>query len=151
MDKKSALGDKLTGCGFRITAGRSAIIEILSSVDKHLSAEDIFLLLHENHPGIGLTTVYRTLELLVQNGIVEKFEFGQERARYELTEKYGEKRHHHHLICRKCQSITDYSDFQNDELLYIRKAEKGISKKYDFSIDSHVISFYGVCDRCRGS
>ncbi len=142
-------GQKLSGCGFRLTAGREAIIDVLSCVDKHMSAEDIFIALHGEHPGIGLTTVYRTLELLVQTGIVAKFDFGHGRAKYELTEEYGKKSHHHHMICRNCQIIIDYSDFLDDELAYIKKTEKGLSKKYGFDIENHIITFYGLCDRCR--
>jgi Fur family ferric uptake transcriptional regulator len=142
-------GQKLSGCGFRLTVGREAIIDVLARLDKHLSAEDIFLELHSDHPGIGLTTIYRTLELLVQTGIVAKFEFGHGRAKYELSEEYGKKTHHHHLICKNCQTIIDYSDFLEDELSYIQKTEKGLSKKYHFNIDSHVITFYGLCGACR--
>jgi Fur family ferric uptake transcriptional regulator len=142
-------GQKLSGCGFRLTVGREAIIDVLSRVNKHVSAEDIFLALRSELPGIGLTTVYRTLELLVQTGIVAKFDFGHGRARYELTEEFGEKTHHHHLICKNCQIIIDYSDFLDDEFSYIKKTEKGLSKKYNFDIESHIITFYGLCDRCR--
>jgi Fur family ferric uptake transcriptional regulator len=142
-------GQKLSGCGFRLTVGREAIIDVLARVDKHVSAEDIFLALRTDHPGIGLTTVYRTLELLVETGIVAKFDFGHGRAKYELTEEFGRKKHHHHLICKRCQTIIDYSDFMEDELSYLRKTEKGLAKKYDFDIDSHVINFYGLCGACR--
>lgn len=142
-------GQKLAGCGFRLTEGREAIIEILSNTDKHLSAEDIYMSLHPEHPGIGLTTIYRTLELLQQTGIVSKFEFGHGRAKFELTEEYGNKKHHHHLICRNCRTIIDYSDFLEDELLYIKKTEAALSEEYNFHIDNHVINFYGLCENCR--
>jgi len=132
-----------------MTAGREAIIDILSDTEAHMSAEDIFLALRDIHPGIGLTTVYRTLELLEQTGIVAKFEFGHGRAKYELTEEYGKKNHHHHLICRQCGTVVDYSDFMEDELTYIEKTEKGLTKKYNFVIDNHVINFYGLCAQCR--
>jgi Fur family ferric uptake transcriptional regulator len=142
-------GQKLSGCGYRLTAGREAIIDVLSRSDKHVSAEDIFLELRSTHPGIGLTTIYRTLELLVQTGIVARFEFGQGRAKYELTEEYGTKKHHHHLICKGCHTIIDYSDFLEDELSYIEKTEKGLARKYGYTIDNHVINFYGLCKTCR--
>ncbi|RPJ08881.1 MAG: transcriptional repressor [Spirochaetaceae bacterium] len=141
-------GQKLTGCGFRLTTGREAIIDILSKSDKHLSAEDIFMAIRAEYPGIGLTTIYRTLELLEQTGILAKFDFGHGRAKFELTEEYGNKKHHHHLICKKCGTIVDYSDFLDDELAYIKKTEAGLAKKYKFDIHSHVISFFGLCEKC---
>lgn len=142
-------GQKLEGCGFRLTSGREAIIDILSNSAEHMSAEDIFMALREANPGIGLTTVYRTLELLEQTGIVSKFDFGHGRAKYELTEEYGKKKHHHHLVCRNCGTIIDYSDFLEDELAYISKTEKGLQKKYGFTIENHLISFTGLCANCR--
>lgn len=141
-------GRKLKGCGFRLTVGREAIVDILSQTDAHLSAEDIFLALHAAYPNIGLTTIYRTLEILEQNGIVVKCEFGHGRAKYELTEEYGNKPHHHHLICRNCGIIIDYSDFLDDELSYIKKTEAALGKKHKFQIQDHSISFFGVCVKC---
>ena len=142
-------GKKLTGSGYRLTAGREAIINVLSKTDKHLSAEDIYMLLHPNHPNIGLTTIYRTLELLKQTGIISKFEFGHGRAKYELSEEYGNKKHHHHLICKKCREIIDYSDFFDAEVDYVKQAEKGLKRKFGYNIDSHLIRFYGICPSCK--
>ena len=142
-------GKKLKGCGFRMTASREAVLEILKNTDKHLSAEDIYMAIHPVNQAIGLTTIYRTLELLNQSGIISKFEFGHGRAKYELSEAYSNKKHHHHLICKKCRKIVDYSDFLEDEQEYIRKAEKGLEKKYGFDIDNHLIRFYGLCTECK--
>ena len=142
-------GQKLAKCGYRLTTGREAIIDILTNTDKHVSAEDIYMLLHPDYPGIGLTTVYRTLDLLEQTGIVSKFEFGHGRAKYELSEECSNKKHHHHLICNKCQEITDYFDFISEEINYIKKAEEGLSKKYGYKIENHLIRFYGVCPACK--
>ncbi|MBN1523184.1 MAG: transcriptional repressor [Spirochaetales bacterium] len=144
-------GNKLRGCGFRLTIGREAIVDILSHTNSHMSAEDIFFALHADSPNIGLTTVYRTLELLEKNGIVSKYEFGHGRAKFELTEAYGNKPHHHHLICRKCGTIIDYSDFMEDELAYLKKTEAGLGKKYKFTIHQHSISFFGICEKCGAS
>lgn len=141
-------GKTLRGCGYRLTVAREAIINVLEETDKHLSAEDIYMAVHTDNPGIGLTTIYRTLELLEQNGMVSKFEFGHGKAKYELAEKYGRKTHHHHLICRRCLAIVDYTDFIDEEIEYIRKTEEGLRKKYNFEINSHEISFYGICERC---
>ncbi|HDT15754.1 MAG TPA: hypothetical protein ENN55_06045, partial [Firmicutes bacterium] len=60
------------GCGYRMTAGREAVMEALMSTKEHLSAEEIFFIVKKNNPNAGLTTVYRTLEMLVQMGTVYK-------------------------------------------------------------------------------
>ena len=149
MRKGNRWGQKLKDCGFRLTVARQAIIDVLENTESHLSAEDIYMAVYHDNPGIGLTTVYRTLDLLEQNGIVSKFDFGHGRARYELSEQYGKKEHHHHLICKKCGRITDYADFQENELQYIRMAERGLEEKYSYRIDGHNIQFYGECPDCK--
>ena len=140
---------KFRGCGYRITPGRGLILEALSSSEKHLSAEDIYLSVHSSCPSIGLTTVYRTLELLVNMGLVFKYDFGDGRARYELAEAHGKNRHHHHLICVECKRAIDYTDFIDDEIELLKRTEKGLSRKYNFDIRSHLIQFYGICDKCK--
>jgi len=141
---------KFKGCGYRLTVPRQAILDVLSKTSKHLSAEDIYLAVHKVYPAIGLTTVYRTLELLVQTGMVFKFDFGDGRARYELSERPGSAGHHHHLVCTGCRRIIDYSDFINEELELLKQTEKGLSKKYNFKITNHLIQFYGLCEKCKG-
>jgi Fur family transcriptional regulator, ferric uptake regulator len=145
-------GQKIKSCGFRLTVPRQAIIDILDKIEGHLSAEDIYMKLHAGHPDIGLTTIYRTLDLLEQTGIVMKFDFGHGRAKYELAEEYSKKKHHHHhLLCTKCNKVLDYSDFLGEELEYIKKAENALRGKYGFDITGHTISFYGVCPDCRNT
>ena len=140
---------KMKGCGYRLTVPRQAILDVLSKTSKHLSAEDIYLAVHKIYPAIGLTTVYRTLELLVQTGMVFKFDFGDRRARYELSEGPKSIGHHHHLVCTMCGRIIDYTDFIDEEIELLKKTEKGLSKKYNFKITNHLIQFYGLCEECQ--
>jgi len=138
---------RFRGCGFRWTFPRQVILDVLTKEKKHLSAEDIFLKVHKRYPGIGLTTVYRTLELLFNMGLVRKYEFGDGRARFELSQGPGIE-HHHHLICRKCGKIIDYKDFVEDEQKLIKDLEERLSKKHNFKIETHQIHFYGLCSNC---
>jgi Fur family ferric uptake transcriptional regulator len=140
---------RFRGRGYRITAAREAILDVLSKTSAHLSAEDIYLAVHKVYPNIGLTTIYRTLELLVHMGLVFKFDFGDGRARYELSEGPKGKRHHHHLVCTDCGRVIDYTDFIDDEIELLGRTEKGLSRKFNFKITDHVLQFYGLCDRCR--
>jgi Fur family ferric uptake transcriptional regulator len=140
---------KFRGHGYRFTMPREAILTVLSNNEDHLSAEDIYMTVHQKYPAIGLTTVYRTLDLLVHMGIVFKFDFGDGRARYELTESFSEKKHHHHLICTSCSRIIDYTDFVDDELELLDKTEKALSKKHNFEVTGHMMQFYGLCDECK--
>ncbi len=133
----------------RITAGREIVLNILHDTSEHLSASDIYLKAHEINPEIGLTTIYRTLELLEQMGLVQKFGFGDGHARYELLNNPGGKGHHHHIICMKCRKIIDYTEFIEDEIEFVEKTQKKLAKRYNFNITDHAISFYGTCENCR--
>jgi Fur family ferric uptake transcriptional regulator len=131
----------------RLTIPREAILHLLSHTSKHLSAKEIYARLHKMHPGIGLTTVYRTLDLLVRMELINKLDIGDGQSRYEFTS--GEKKeHHHHLICTNCGKIIDYSDFVEEELELVKKAEKNLAKKYNFTVKDHNIEFYGLCEKC---
>ena len=61
---------KFRGCGYRLTLGREAILDVLSKAEGHLSAEDIYMKIHSRYPNVGLTTVYRTLYVLSDLGMV---------------------------------------------------------------------------------
>jgi len=141
--------EKFRGCGCRFTFPRQIILDTLISSGNHPSAEEIYLTVHKKYPGVGLTTVYRTLELLVQMGLVFKSDFGDKRARYELVESRKRAKHHHHLVCTACGRVIDYTDFIDEEIELLKKTEKGLSRKYNFKIDDHIIQFYGLCQRCK--
>ena len=146
---------KIRRVGHRMTASREAILNILALSADHLSAEDIYLKVHAKKPSIGLTTVYRTLELLVNIGLVAKFDFGDGRARFELLQGPKYVKHHHHLVCTKCSRIIEYSDFINEELAILESIQDKLSKKYDFLITNHLVQYCGMCAKClaenRGS
>jgi Fur family ferric uptake transcriptional regulator len=142
------LYDKFRNAGFRLTLPRQAILNVFTKNPKHLSAEEIFLSVHKKYPGIGLATVYRTLDLLTQMGLILKFDFGDRRSRYELASE-TKKGHHHHMVCSRCGRIIDYSDFMEEEIEFIKRLEAELSKKHKFKINSHQIHFYGLCEKCQ--
>ncbi len=149
--KKKWWQGKMKKAGLRLTAPRLSIIDVLIHSDNHPSAEEIYLALRRQYKKhtIGLTTIYRTLDILVQLGIVYKFDFGDGRTRYELSEGPNGFHHHHHLVCNGCGHIVDYTDFIDEEKELLDRTEKGLAKKYNFSIHHHLIQFYGLCEHCR--
>lgn len=147
--KGTWLDGKIRGCGYRMTVGRQVILDVLSESDQHVSAEDIYIKVHPRCPNVGLTTVYRTLDILAGLGLVAKFDFGDGRARYEMADGPKGPRHHHHLVCTRCKRVIDYTDFIDEEIRLLTDTEKGLSKKYDFQITNHQIQFYGLCSKCK--
>ena len=129
--------------GFKLTPQREATVRVLlENEEDHLSAEDVFMLVKEKFPEIGLATVYRTLELLTEMHVVEKLNFGDGVARYDLRTE-SNKHHHHPLICVRCGSMTEIMD---DWLLPL---EERLEKEYRFRVLDHRLDFQGVCASCR--
>ena len=139
---------KFQGHGSRWTVPRGAILDLLSRTSNHMSAKEVYVVLHKLYPNIGLTTVYRTLDLLVRMGLLHKFSFGTGESRYEFKPD-NEDTHHHHLVCTNCGKILDYTDFVDEELELIKKTEEALANKHSFYITDHNIEFYGLCNRCK--
>jgi Fur family ferric uptake transcriptional regulator len=132
----------------RWTTPREAVLALLGRTLEHVSAKDIYMSLQRAFPAVGLTTVYRTLDLLNRAGVVTRINAGDGKSRYEQSAG-GEKGHHHHLICTSCGKILDYRDFEAEELELIRKTEAVLAKKFGFEIGGHNIEFLGKCEICR--
>lgn len=138
--------------GWRMTLSRQAIIEVLSQSKGHLTAEEVYFLVHKKYPSVGLTSVYRTLELLRKLGMVNKIKCPDDnQAKYELVQKKEgvEVKHHHHIICTNCGKVVDYEDFTQKEIKFLKELEEDISKKYNFKIKNHQLYFYGLCRECK--
>ena len=142
------LKHRFEGYASRLTAPREAILELLSRSSKHMSAKEIYASLHGSYPGIGMSTVYRTLDLLARMGIVTKLAIGDGQSRYEFKSKEKDE-HHHHLICTNCGKIINYSEFLDEELSLVKKTEERLAKKYNFIIQDHNIEFLGICEKCK--
>ena len=139
--------NKLSKYCCRLTKPRQTILDILNNTKKHLSADQIYKEASKISFGGGLSTIYRNLKLLVRIGLVWKFDAGDNKARYEIAKRPDES-YHHHLICKKCNSIIDYSDSIGNEKDFIKKREKNLSNKYNFKIENHSIDFFGLCYKC---
>jgi len=79
----------------RWTIPREAILNLLSQTSKHMSAKEIYATLYRIYPGIGLATIYRTIDLLSRMGLINKIDIGDGQSRYEF--RSGEKKEHHQL------------------------------------------------------
>jgi Fur family ferric uptake transcriptional regulator len=140
---------KIRKSGYRLTFPRQKILEVLSKSTEHLSAEEIFNKVQKRRPSIGLTTVYRTLELLMDAGLIAKYDFGDGKRRYELINGPGTSSSHHHLICNNCRKMINYSEVAQKEKKLIEEIGKELSEKYNFDIQSYQIQFYGLCQKCK--
>lgn len=127
---------------YKLTPQREAtLLVLMEHEEEHLSAEDIYLLVKEKSPDIGLATVYRTLELMSELHVLHKINFGDGVARYEFKNENGEH-HHHHLICLDCGKVDEI----HEDLL--GEVERAVGEKYHFHIKDHRLIFHGTCEAC---
>ena len=127
--------------GLKITPQRIAVLEEVSKDKGHRESEDIYLAIKKiSKTHVSRATVYRTLDILVQNKFVRKLNFGDGRARYESK---IDSLHHDHLICVKCRKIIEFVDDDIEELL-----EK-IAYKFQFYLQRHIHQLFGICKECQ--
>ena len=142
QEKLEQIKKQLHAEQFKLTPQREATLRVLlENEESHLSAEEIFMLVKQKAPDIGLATVYRTLDLLCDLKIIEKLNFGDGVARYEFRSE-DHPHHHHHLICLKCGTLFEIEDLL-DEL------EDRVERDHNFKIVDHRVSFLGYCANCR--
>ena len=128
----------------KLTTQRQTVLDVfLNHPGEHLSAEDVYGILRGKPLDIGLATVYRSLELLAELGILQKMEFGDGCSRYELGSASPQEHQHHHLICLKCGKVIEFSDDLLEEL------EKNVAEKCSFEIIDHQVKFFGYCKECQ--
>jgi Fur family ferric uptake transcriptional regulator len=133
----------------RWTGPRDKVVNVLARTPQHLTAKGIFAILRRTSPSIGLTTIYRTLELLDKAGLVRRVATKSGEARFEYR-RGDESDHHHHLICTACSKIINYRDFENEELELVRRTEERLARNHRFLVRDHNIEFLGLCEDCRG-
>lgn len=137
------LKNKLKEKGYKLTNQRQIIYGVfLDSKGKHLSPEEIYDIVKDKYPDIGLATVYRTLQLLEDLGIVYRLNFNDGCNRYELN-KGSKDHHHHHLVCLKCGKIEEV------ELDLLDELESRIETESEFKIVDHNVKFFGYCKDCK--
>jgi len=125
----------------KYTVQREVILETLYNSDIHLTPESLHHLIQEKYPELktGIATVYRTLTLLEDSGVATSLSFGAQGKKYEL----GIKKHHDHLICTVCGSITEFVDEE------IEKRQQKITQELGFKMSDHSMQIYGICKKCQ--
>ena len=122
------------------TFQRDIILETFLKTERHITPEDLYNILRKKHPGIGLSTIYRTLKIFTE------CELAREMRRSDGTSIFEHKYdhpHHDHLVCKKCGK---YFEFYNE---IIEELQKKISKEHKFMMTGHRLEIYGICSKCQ--
>ena len=130
---------KLKRNNYKMTSQRRAIIDTITTSQDQLTPARIYEKLHHSHPEIGLVTIYRTLAILTELGLVCELHTGGDYPAYIV----GTPEHHHHLICSKCGHVVDFRAHNLEEL------EARLSRESGFRIDNHILEFIGLCLPCQ--
>jgi Fur family ferric uptake transcriptional regulator len=130
--------DELKSTGLKATLPRLKILEIFQTGQhRHMSAEDVHKVLHEEHSDVGLATVYRVLAQFEQADILIRSHFESDKAVYELNEG----QHHDHLVCLDCGRVEEFFDAE------IEQRQHAVAKIRGFAIADHALSLYAHCTR----
>lgn len=133
----------LAGKNLRITAQREAIIETVFSTQEHFTAEQLLDWSRQRDKSVSRATVYRTLPLLTESGLVREMDFGKDHKFYDPN--YADHPNHNHLICQDCDKIVE---FESDK---IEKIETEISHRLGFSVKTQRLQITASCDELKKS
>lgn len=126
--------DRCEANGLRMTEQRRTIAAVLQAAEDHPDVEELYNRAAAADPRISLATVYRTVKLFEESGILEKHEFGDGRARYEAADRD----HHDHLIDVQSGEVIEFVDPEIEEL------QEKIAAKLGYRLMGHRLELYGV-------
>ena len=138
MSELTGLAARLKRAGYKLTDARLAVIDVLEREGKHVSSDEVLALGQHVYPKLSRATVYRTLDVLVELGLIRPIYLGDTCQRY-VTAQGG----HHHLVCIECGVTFEFEHCQADELA------ARLSQQFHFEIRSHLLEFYGLCETCK--
>jgi Fur family ferric uptake transcriptional regulator len=138
-EARTAFAQYLRDRGIRNTAARREILDAVLQLNDHFEAEQVLYALREKGSKVGKATLYRTLPLLVDCGILKQVRFDVKQAYYEHV--FGEDPHDH-MVCRRCGRIIE---FDAEEVLELRKR---IAQRHHFHVTGHRFQLSGLCWEC---
>src|SRR6266699_1611121 len=131
----------LDGKNLRMTAQRQAIIDTVFGTEEHFTAEQLLAWARERDKSVSRATVYRTLPLLTESGLVREMDFGKDHKFYDPN--YADHPNHSHIICQDCERIVE---FESEK---IERLESEITQKLGFSIKAQRLHITGACEQMK--
>lgn len=125
--------------GWRITAPRRAIVELVLTCDRPFSGDELYRALRKLQPGIGRATVFRTLDLLVDLGVIERVHHPSGVHRYVVSADT----HRHHVVCVRCGAVAEFADCNVESVL------QRIAAQTQYRILGHWLELTGLCAVCQ--
>lgn len=132
-------GEELRERGYKLTEPRLAILDYLVKHNGHPVIQEIYEGIKRKYPGIGMATVYRTLDLFTAIGLVRVLTLKNSRLHYEIN---WPRDHHHHLICTACGRVIEFNNCN------FKQVAAEIETVTHFTIEEHTLEAYGKCPQC---
>lgn len=129
------ISKKLKDAGLRVTPQRQAILEAVHSLGNHPTADMIVDYIRRNNPAIAMGTVYNVLDVLVENGLIQRVKTDKDAMRYDAIMKK-----HHHIYCAETERIEDFFDEELDQLLQTYFQKKNLP---NFEIEDIILQIKG--------
>ena len=124
---------------YKLTPQRRVVIQTIASNQEHFTPTAIYEKVHQDHPNIGLVTIYRTIEILAKLKLICELHAGGSCHSYTISAPG----HHHHLICSNCGKVVDFTSCE------LGKMQQSLVKETGFRIDGHLLEFIGLCQACQ--
>jgi len=125
--------------GFKLTPQRWVVIRTIISSQDHLTPAAMYKKVHQEHPNIGLVTIYRTLGILAKLGLICELHAGGSCRSYAISAPGR----HHHLICSNCGTVVDFTGYD------LSRLEQRLSMETGFKVADHLLEFIGLCQACQ--
>jgi Fur family transcriptional regulator, ferric uptake regulator len=135
--------DTLERDGYRLSTPRAAVVETLATLGCSVTAKEIADRLHQRGEDVGVASIYRTLDLLDRLRLARRVDAAEGVARYEPIDPSGD--HHHHIVCERCGRVTAFEDRE------LEAAIEQLSRRVEYSIDTHDVTLRGECPGCRSA
>jgi Fur family ferric uptake transcriptional regulator len=133
--------EQLRAAGYRSGGARRAVVELLACQSCCLSAQEIFDALRAEGRPVGIASVYRVLDLLLERKLVARLDVGGGVARYEPA--LPDDDHHHHLVCDDCGKVEAFSDEPLEHAL------RQLGRRVGYDVEAHDVVLRGSCEACR--
>ena len=140
MQSTEDMVERLRAAGYKITPARRAVLDVLAQDHAHLNPAEVLERSQAIYPAIGRATVYRTLELLTELGVLRPI-YGGDHALSFIDAQGG----HHHLVCGECGAMFEFDECMASEIA------QSLEERFNFRIQSHLLEFYGQCATCSGN
>ncbi len=138
MGTSTPIVTALHRAGYRLTAPRQALAELIADQDGHFTAAELVAAARSRRLGVGRATVFRTLEVLEGLGVIERLDLPNGEHAYVGCEPA----HHHHVVCSRCGRTTEIRDAD------LQRVVRRVARQTGYRVDEHRLELFGLCPAC---